>query len=67
VIVHTHDSWTEYGGLLELQDPWLSTPFIFALSRGPAADAALVEAYPERSILYFYPDQAERFYTSPRD
>ena len=37
VIVHP-DHWTEYGALLELQDPFLDTPFIFVYARGLGRD-----------------------------
>jgi hypothetical protein len=57
--------WTEYGALLELQDPFLNTPFIFAFARGPGADAALAADFPERIIIYYYPDEPFEFYTSP--
>ncbi len=56
IIVHT-DDWRDYGGLLALADPYLDTPFIFAISRGPSADAALIAAFPERQPYHYYPDQ----------
>ncbi len=65
VIVHP-DHWTEYGALLELQDPVLDTPFIFTFARGPRADAALAADFPERTIIYYYPDEPDEFYFSPR-
>ncbi len=61
VIVHYERSWTEYGGLLELQDPWLTSPFIFAISRGKWADARLANDYPDRRLLHYYPDQPFTF------
>lgn len=67
VIVHTQKTWTEYAGLLELEDPWLTSPFIFAWSgNGPASDAALARLYPTRHILYYYPDQSDKLYSSPQ-
>jgi hypothetical protein len=65
VIVHP-DHWTEYGALLELQDPFLDTPFIFTFSRGPGADSVLAADFPERTIIYYYPDEPDEFYFSPR-
>jgi len=65
VIVHP-DHWTEYGSLLELQDPFLDTPFIFTISRGARPDNALQEHFPERLILHYYPDEPYIFYTAPR-
>jgi hypothetical protein len=66
VVVHFKDEWTEYGGLLELENAELSSPFIFAISRGAPADAALAKYFPERRILHYYPDEPDQFYTSPR-
>jgi len=65
VIVHP-DKWTEYGALLELQDPFLDTPFIFVISRGRAADEAVSAEFPNRSVYHYYPEEPYVFYTSPR-
>ena len=65
VIVHA-DKWTEYGALLELQDPFLNTPFIFVISRGARPDNALKEMLPQRTILHYYPDEPNNLYTAPR-
>ena len=66
VFVHMQKEWTEYGGLLELEDPWLTTPFIFAMSSNPVTDAAIASHYPERRVIHYYPDEPETFYESPR-
>lgn len=42
------DHWTQYGVFLPLQDPWLSTPWIFAWSRGEEVDARVVGCFPQR-------------------
>jgi hypothetical protein len=55
LVIVTPQSWTGYGALLELEDPWLDTPFIFALTQGPAADAKLAQDYPTRRILPYFP------------
>jgi len=55
IIVHTTHGWIEYGTLLELQTPFLDTPFIFVYSRGPEVDARLADYFPERTIYHFYP------------
>ncbi len=65
VIVHP-EKWTEYGALLELQDPWLNTPFIFIMSRGPEVDAAVAAEHPERTIIHYYPSEPFVFYLQPR-
>jgi hypothetical protein len=61
VVVHPNH-WTEYGALLELQTPFLDTPWLFIYSRGPGADAAVAADYPERALLHYYPDEPYRFY-----
>jgi hypothetical protein len=67
VIVHTQKTWTEYAGLLELEDPWLTSPFIFAWSNNDTvSDATLSSLYPNRHIIYYYPDQPDSFYNAPR-
>jgi len=65
VIVHA-DRWTEYGALLELQDPFLDTPFLFVISRGQRPDSNLAAVFSERSIIHYYPDEPNIFYTAPR-
>jgi hypothetical protein len=65
--VHTQKSWIEYAGLLELENPWLTSPFIFAWSNNsPGNDSAISAKYPGRQIIYYYPDQPEIFYSIPR-
>ncbi len=55
IIVHP-DDWREYGGLLSLQTPYLDTPFIFTISRGPNADQALTETFVDRRVYHYYPE-----------
>jgi 4-amino-4-deoxy-L-arabinose transferase-like glycosyltransferase len=56
VIVHPRLEWREYGALTELEDPWLTTPFIFAYSRGDEIDAALAQDFPSRQVIHYYMD-----------
>jgi len=56
VIVHPRQGWREYGTLTELEDPWLTTPFIFVHTRGKRIDASLAEHYPGRKIIHYYMD-----------
>ena len=65
VIVHAED-WMEYGALLELEDPWLTTPFVFAWSIGPKTDETLAGDFPDRAVYHYYPDEPGQFYSSPR-
>lgn len=66
VIVSYQKKWTEYGGLLELQNAQLTTPFIFILNRGRAANTEVINAFPERRVIYYYPDEPYQFYDNPR-
>jgi hypothetical protein len=66
VIVHFQHQWTEYGGLLELENADLSSPFIFALSRGPGADAALVSDFPDRRAIHYYTANPDEFFHSAK-
>lgn len=65
VIVHSK-KWMSYGALLELEDPSLDTPFIFAYSRGPLGDTQLADDFPQRSTYHYYPEEPYRLYTNPR-
>lgn len=49
--------WTEYGTLLELETPFLDSPFIFVMNAGLKTKAVLEEAYPLRTIIEYYPNQ----------
>jgi 4-amino-4-deoxy-L-arabinose transferase-like glycosyltransferase len=66
VIVHA-STWGDYGVYLNLQDPQLETPFIFAWA-SPTGDpsAELGRSYPDRTIYHYYPDQPKNFYLQPR-
>jgi hypothetical protein len=66
VIVSYDEKWTQYGGLLELQNAQLTTPFIFILNRGSAANADVMNAFPDRKVIYYYTDEPYQFYDSPR-
>jgi len=65
VVVHP-DHWAEYGALLELQTPFLDTPWLFVYSRGPGADAALASDFPGRTLFHYYPNEPYTFYMDPR-
>ncbi len=60
VIVETQH-WMPYGNLLVLEDPWLSTPWIFAWSRGSAADLRVARAFPQRTVIRYNPNMPYRF------
>ncbi|MCI0519642.1 MAG: glycosyltransferase family 39 protein [Chloroflexi bacterium] len=65
VIVHPQ-RWMEYGVLLELQDPFFDSPFVFAISRGAKADAELSGDFPGRSVYHYYPDDPWVLLITPR-
>lgn len=62
VVVHIQETWTDYGALLDLQDPWLTSPFIFALGQSAATNTALSADYPDRRLIHYYPDEPYKFY-----
>ena len=64
IIVHSA-RWMEYGALLDLQDPELTTPFIFAWSNSPSVDASLAGDFPDRSVYHYYPEQPFKLYLAP--
>jgi hypothetical protein len=65
IIVHTQDEWTEYGGLLELQNAQLTTPFIFALFRRDSVIADYFAAFPERGVYDYYTAKPFKFFPIP--
>ncbi len=65
VIVHWTE-WIEYGTLLELETPFLDTPFIFVFSRGAETDRAVAAGFPGRRVYHYYADEPYKFYLSPR-
>ncbi len=58
VFVET-DRWMDYGNLLVLEDPWLTTPWIFAWSRG-SADARVAALFPDRTLVRYRPSDPSR-------
>jgi hypothetical protein len=64
VIVHTK-RWMEYGALLDLEDPNLTSPFIFAWSNSPSVDASLSNDFSDRSVYHYYPGQPFQLHIEP--
>jgi hypothetical protein len=62
VIVHPQHYWLEYGVLLELSDPQLDTPFIFIYERGPEFEQLVIDAFPDRTVIDYYPKEPFVFY-----
>jgi 4-amino-4-deoxy-L-arabinose transferase-like glycosyltransferase len=65
-IVHP-EYWTSYGTLLELQDPRLTTPFLFTISRGPRTDGELRAYFSDRNVFHYDPDRPFVFLLSAPD
>jgi hypothetical protein len=66
IMIHPSYRWIEYGTLLELEDPYLDTPFIFIISRGPEVDNDVAAHFPGRSVYHYYPYRPYTFYTFPK-
>ena len=62
VIVHANDDWRKYAVLLELSDPAFNSPYIFAMSMGPAYDQQLAEQFPARQVFHYYPQHPGEFF-----
>lgn len=54
VLVHT-PHWMPYANLLVLEDPWLSTPFIFAWCEDWDEAWEVMRAYPDRTPVWYDP------------
>jgi hypothetical protein len=64
VIVHS-DRWMEYGALLDLEDPELTTPFIFAWSISEFSDLLLANDFPYRTVYHYYPGLSFQLFKEP--
>jgi len=64
VVVDT-DEWRSYAGLLELASPLLDSPWIFIWHRGPRSTAKVIDAFPDREVYYYFPEDPWVFYVSP--
>lgn len=58
VIVHCGPNWRDYGVLLNLANPFLDSPMIFALSLDSEIDRRLSVEFHDRSIYDYYPENA---------
>ncbi|HWQ45585.1 MAG TPA: hypothetical protein VN376_01895 [Longilinea sp.] len=55
VIVHIHESWIEYGALLDLSTPYLDTPYVITLNMGEDNNQIVNDAFPDRYIYEYDP------------
>jgi len=65
VIVHA-GHWTQYGALLDLQDPFLTSSFVFTFGTKVGLEQTLTASFPDRTLYHYYPDEPERLYSTPR-
>jgi 4-amino-4-deoxy-L-arabinose transferase-like glycosyltransferase len=57
LVIVNANPWMEYGALLDLENPDLSSPLIFAWTTNPQREAVLTRLFPERNVYYYYPDR----------
>jgi len=62
VIVTPQNNWLEYGGLLDLSSPYLDSPLIFTYSRGDELDQQVIDAFPDRNLIYYYTAEPDKIY-----
>jgi 4-amino-4-deoxy-L-arabinose transferase-like glycosyltransferase len=68
VVVHVEHDWSEYGGLLDMSNPFLDSPFIFTWNVNDLTDRSLAELFPNRKILFYYPySDPDGLFTSPQN
>lgn len=56
LIIVIVDPWMEYGALLDLESPDLSSPLIFAWTTNPSRETHLIRQFPDRAVYYYYPE-----------
>ena len=56
VFVHSEE-WMPYGAFLDLEDPFLTTPILFAWSIDPERDQEAAAVFPGRTIYQYYPEE----------
>jgi 4-amino-4-deoxy-L-arabinose transferase-like glycosyltransferase len=64
VIVHA-DRWMEYGALLDLENPELTSPFLFAWVSNSSTDLGFADDFPDRSVYHYYPGLPFQLYKVP--
>lgn len=47
--------WTAYGALLDLENPWLTSPFIFAFVTNEQEEKDILGDFPGRAMYDYYP------------
>jgi 4-amino-4-deoxy-L-arabinose transferase-like glycosyltransferase len=62
VIVHPQQSWTEYGTLLTLGEPFSDRDLLLVYSRGTIGDQRLMSQFPDYEIYHYFPGDPGEFY-----
>lgn len=63
IIVHPDIRWHQYGSLVDLTDPYMDTPLLFAYSRkNPSEEQCLRDAFPDRTVWHYTPRTPYTFY-----
>jgi hypothetical protein len=57
LVIVDAELWMDYGALLDLQDPYLTAPIIFAWTTNPEREYVLARSFPERGVYYYYPER----------
>jgi hypothetical protein len=57
LIIVNVEPWMEYGALLDLQSPDLTSPLIFAWTTDAQRDTFLASLFPDRNVYYYYPER----------
>jgi hypothetical protein len=65
VLVHA-DRWMKYGALLDLENPELTSPFIFAWVGTATNDQDLGNDFPGRMVYHYYPGLPFQLYKLPQ-
>jgi 4-amino-4-deoxy-L-arabinose transferase-like glycosyltransferase len=66
VIVQPQHNWLEYGGLLDLSSPYLDTPLVFTYYKDEGLNQQVIDAFPDRNLIYYYPAQPDKIYVVQR-
>ena len=66
VIVHPRQSWVEYGTLLDLANANLTGPYIITIDQGTSLNQQVIDAYPDRTLVVYFPDEPYTFYLPKR-
>lgn len=67
LVIVQADQWMEYGAVLTLTQPFTESELLLAWTNIPERINQLVQAFQDREIYYYYPDEPNRLYTRPRE